>query len=78
MGQGLMAEMSLSEWLDYGIANKFVSAPFCEVHEGIPLTLVEEQALDEGVDPDEICVTAMRVYKTLDEATAVIENNPKR
>lgn len=51
--------MDFYEWLEIGVSNKWVSEPYCDTHDGGPLTDEEAQDLDQGNDP---CMVAMRVW----------------
>lgn len=51
--------MDFYDWLEIGVKNKWVSEPYCDTHDGGPLTDKEAQELDEGSDP---CMVAMRVW----------------
>lgn len=56
--------MDYNEWLHIGIKNKWCSVPYCETHEGSPLSNEEMDEFDDGNDP---CVFAVRVYGDDDE-----------
>jgi hypothetical protein len=43
---------TFDDWLEQGIANKWVSDPFCHTHDGDPyMTEEEEKEWEEGGDP---------------------------
>ena len=50
--------MTFDEWLDFGIEKGFCSKPVCGMHDGLPMSEEEEQALEEGSDP---CVVMVRL-----------------
>lgn len=44
--------MEISEWLEIGITNKWITDPFCYTHDGDPyMTEEEEREWEEGGDP---------------------------
>ena len=43
--------MTLDEWLEYGIKNGFCTDQFCNTHDGGPMHKTEEIAWDRGDDP---------------------------
>jgi hypothetical protein len=45
-------------WLERGLKKGYCSAPYCETHEGPPLTEPEEQAWDAGID---LCALNVRL-----------------
>jgi hypothetical protein len=47
-----MASIEFSDWLDIGLAQGWVTTPFCMTHEGDPF-MTEEEAQDweDGGDP---------------------------
>jgi hypothetical protein len=47
------------DWLEIGIANKWISEPFCYTHDGDPyMTEEEEKEWEEGGDP---CAPVIRI-----------------
>ena len=48
------------EWRDLGIANKWISEPFCDTHDTGYMTDEEEQAWENGEDP---CMMVFRIYE---------------
>jgi len=51
--------MDFGEWLDYGMEQGWISQPFCETHDGGPITNEEAEEFDEGGDP---CLVHVRLY----------------
>lgn len=51
--------MDQIKWLTIGIEKGWISKPFCNTHDGGPLTEEEEAAWDDGGDP---CATHVRVW----------------
>ena len=52
--------MDFFEWRDLGLANKWISEPFCDTHDSRYLTEEEEQAWDDGGDP---CMMVFRIWE---------------
>lgn len=50
--------MQFGEWLILGIENKWVSDPYCSMHDGAPLTDAEEIEIEET----DICIPALRIW----------------
>jgi len=48
------------DWRDLGIANGWISEPFCDTHDVKFLTEEEEQAWENGEDP---CMMVFRIYE---------------
>lgn len=57
--QKTTSEMDFGEWLDYGMEQGWISQPFCETHDGGPITNEEAEEFDEGGDP---CLVHVRLY----------------
>ena len=56
-----MDNMTLTEWLDFGIEQGWVSPPHCGTHDGIASTEAEEIAWEDGDDP---CQPVLRLWET--------------
>jgi hypothetical protein len=54
------ANMSFFEWRDLGIANKWISEPFCDTHDTGYMTDEEQKEWEDGNDP---CMTVFRVWE---------------
>ena len=54
------ANMDFFEWRDLGLANKWISEPFCDTHDTGYMTEEEEQAWENGEDP---CMVVFRVWE---------------
>ena len=54
--------MTQNEWLKYGFDNGFCSPPICDIHDGIPMTKLEAEEIENGNDP---CINAVRIYDNL-------------
>ena len=54
------ANMDYFEWRDLGIANKWISEPFCDTHDVGFMTEEEEKEWEEGNDP---CMTVFRIWE---------------
>ena len=46
-------------WLRFGIKRKWIAAPVCATHDGVPNTEEEDLEWDEGNDP---CQVVLRVW----------------
>lgn len=54
-------EMSYNEWIAIGINNGWCGPAVCYTHDGLPLTIDEENELwEEGHDP---CIHIVRLYE---------------
>ena len=54
------AVIDFFEWRDLGIANKWISEPFCDTHDTGYMTDEEEQAWENGEDP---CMMVFRIWE---------------
>ena len=52
--------MNFFEWRDLGIANKWISEPFCDTHDSGYMTDEEEVAWENGEDP---CMSVFRIWE---------------
>ena len=52
--------MNFFEWRDLGLANKWISEPFCDTHDTGYMTDEEEKAWENGEDP---CMVVFRVWE---------------
>lgn len=64
--------LSFDEWMKIGVTQGFAGAPICSTHDGIPMSLEEEQEFEEGNDP---CIHVVRLYETLEIKASVEENH---
>ena len=62
--------MTVNEWLQTGINNKWIGPAICATHDGIPSSPQEEQQWENGQDP---CQHILRLYEN--EQTANTINN---
>lgn len=44
-------ELTIDQWIAYGIEHGYCSDIFCLTHDGWPLSETEEELFDEGSDP---------------------------
>lgn len=51
--------MTLLEWLNMGIEKGWISEPFCNTHDGGPITEEEDVEWEDGGDP---CATHVRLW----------------
>lgn len=56
------SDMSINEWLVYGVDKGWVSLPKCATHDGIAGTPEEEDEWEKGYDP---CQVVLRVWYDL-------------
>ena len=56
----LKAKMDYFDWRDLGIANGWISEPFCDTHDVGYMTDEEEQAWENGEDP---CMFVFRIWE---------------
>jgi len=66
--------MTLAEWIDMGIRNKWISPPVCGMHESVPHTQEEYDELDEGYDP---CFTIIRLFADEEEFDSARKASPQ-
>lgn len=48
----------LRKWLRVGIENNFCTDIVCMMHDGVPMSEAEDEAMEEGLDP---CVFVVRI-----------------
>jgi len=60
------ANMDYFEWRDLGIANKWISEPFCDTHDAGFMTEEEEKEWESGNDP---CMFVFRIWEDNIEKT---------
>jgi hypothetical protein len=65
--------VTYDEWIQIGLKNKFCGPAVCEIHDGLPLTLEEEDEFFKGFDP---CIHIIRLYETPEIAHLVEDNHP--
>ena len=51
--------LDLREWIEYGIAQGWVTEPTCYNHDQLPVTVEEAADMEEGGDP---CINVMRLW----------------
>ena len=56
----IKARMDFFDWRDLGIANKWISEPFCDTHDTGYMTDEEEKEWEDGGDP---CMVVFRVWE---------------
>lgn len=65
--------MDFDEWIKIGVQAGWCTAPVCYTHDGLPMTLKEE---DQWVqDGEDICVHIVRLCETLEEQKQVEANH---
>lgn len=59
-------------WLSYGMEQGYCGPPICPDHDGIPLSVIEEEIVEEH---GEICVPVIRIYQDKPTAKAIAANH---
>ena len=54
------ARIDFFEWRDLGIANKWISEPFCDTHDTGYMTDEEQKEWEDGNDP---CMMVFRIWE---------------
>lgn len=65
-------EMTMDEWLTYGMKKNWCGPPVCVTHDGMPTTEDEDNAWEEGTDP---CMHMVRMYHDELERLLVEQNH---
>lgn len=68
---GLGRTVTFDEWLKIGMQESWVGPPLCSTHDGIPMSLEEEEWAEEN----DGCVTIMRLYEDSLQRLLVEENH---
>ena len=63
--------MTFDEWITIGIKNSWCGAAVCYTHDGLPLSLNEEEELYQG-DP---CIHIIRLYEDTNHCALIEENH---
>jgi len=53
-------EINFDEWLQTGYDQGWVGPPICHTHDGMPMSVAEDYAFEEGEDP---CMHILRLYE---------------
>jgi hypothetical protein len=64
--------MTFDEWLQYGLTQGWCGPSICETHDGMPMTIEEEDAYEGGEDP---CIHILRLYDSQLEKAEVEKNH---
>lgn len=64
--------MTYDEWIQIGLKNRFCGPAICETHDGLPMTLEEEDEFFKGFDP---CIHIIRLYEDPEIADLVEDNH---
>lgn len=67
-----ISNITFDEWIGIGLDRGFTGPPVCSTHDGIPMTVDEEQEFEEGNDP---CVHVVRLYESLEDKSSVEQNH---
>jgi len=65
-------KMNFDQWLQYGYKKGWCGPPVCEIHDGLPTTIFEDEELFEGNDP---CIHVVRLYEDNEHKQAVEANH---
>ena len=65
--------MGSDEWLRIGIAEGWIGAPVCAIHDGLPTSADEDAEFEAGGDP---CVHVGRFFESAEVRAAVEANHP--
>ena len=68
----LEQEMTYGEWVQYGQQQGWIGPLVCSTHDGIPMSVEEEQAWEDGEDP---CQWIFRRYDNAEHQTSVEYNH---
>jgi|GEM_PF-1028192 len=60
--------VTIDEWLQIGVKNKWCGAAVCSTHDGIPMSEEEETDWEAGADP---CHYILRLYTSPEEADQI-------
>lgn len=66
-------KMTLDEWLQLGLDNRWCGPPVCATHDGIPSSAEEDEEGEEHGEPP--CIHIVRMYEDEDVAKAIEENH---
>jgi len=64
--------MTMEEWMKYGWEQGWCSPPVCDMHDGTPMTIAEEDMIFNGEDP---CIHIIRLYPDADTASEIVTNH---
>lgn len=65
--------MTFDEWLEHGIAEGWCGPQVCYTHDGLPMTLLEEDDMWTGHEP---CLTILRIYSNIEHKHQIEQNHP--
>ena len=66
----MVEETTFSEWITYGIAQGWCGAPVCYTHDGLPMSVTEDEEFGDGGDP---CLHVVRMYESEEHKKEVEE-----
>ena len=67
-----MPTLTYNQWIAIGIDNGWCGPAVCSTHDGIPMTIDEEDEFGEGDDP---CVHIVRLYEDTETRLGVEYNH---
>lgn len=59
-------------WLEYGKAQGYCGPIICADHDGIPMTISEEEVIEEF---GEVCIPIIRIYQDKPTAKGILANH---
>lgn len=62
--------VEFEEWMRYGISKGWCGAPVCYTHDGMPMSLDEDDQFGDGGDP---CIHIVRMYENEEDREAIEE-----
>jgi len=65
-------EQDFDLWISYGMEQGYCGPIICPDHDGIPLTVIEEEEAEEH---GEVCVPVIRIYQDKPTAKAISANH---
>ena len=67
-----MPSLTYNQWIAIGIEQGWCGPAVCSTHDGIPMTVPEEEEFDEGLDP---CIHIVRLYEDTETRLGVEYNH---
>jgi hypothetical protein len=64
--------LNFKQWLEYGYKKNWCGPPVCEIHDGLPTNIFEDEEFYDGNDP---CVHIIRLYDDNEMKQAVEANH---
>jgi hypothetical protein len=64
--------LNFKQWLEYGYKKNWCGPPVCEIHDGLPTSIFEDEEFYDGSDS---CVHIVRLYEDNEMKQAVEANH---